>query len=117
MTDAIDPRLAGWDFARRERELFATAKDLPTWRLANQSRRLLAAVLYELSNAIDAPDAELIDELDAGDARRLASLDLGALVVRATGSIIVLIGCGYERESMSLARSLVEGVIRGREVR
>jgi hypothetical protein len=58
-------KLGGWDFARPEAELFSTAKPLPTWRLANQSRRFLAAVIHELSNALAVPDAPQIDELAA----------------------------------------------------
>jgi hypothetical protein len=38
------------------------------------------------------------------------------VAIRATGSIIVLVSCGYERESMAHMRSLVEAVIRGREM-
>ena len=51
MQDIGDPvvrKLGGWGFAARERYLFQTApKQLPTWRLANQSRRNLADVLYQ----------------------------------------------------------------------
>src|SRR5687767_1450381 len=116
MSTPVSPKLGGWDFAHRERELFKTAQQLPTWRLVDQSRRLLAAVLHELSNAFVAPAVTLTDELEANDANQLACLDLSAVVVRTTGSIIVLVGCGYEREAMAPGRTLVEAVIRGREV-
>lgn len=114
--DVIRPPLTGWNFASRERELFATAKQLPTWRVANQSRKFLAAIVHQLSNEIEVPEADFTKDLKADEARRLANLDLATVAVRATGSIIVLVGCGYEREAMAPTRVLVESVIRGRQV-
>lgn len=114
MDDPVVPKLGGWDFAARERYLFQTApKQIPTWRLANQSRRHLADVLFQLSNAMEIPDLEWISELPATPARRLASTSLAGIVVRSTGAMINLVGCGYEREALAPFRVISEAVLRG----
>jgi hypothetical protein len=111
----IKPRLSGWNFADRERELATTAKEIPTWRLANQARRTLAAVTAELSQEIPSPVPEDPARVPAEMAIQLACLSLAALIVRTAGSVIVLIGAGYEREALSPARSVLEAVLRGRQ--
>jgi hypothetical protein len=47
--EIIVPRLRGWDFAKRERALLDVAsRQIPTWRLANFSRKTLASVAEQL---------------------------------------------------------------------
>lgn len=115
MTDRFEPRLTDWNFAARERDLFAACQKIPTWRLANQSRRLLADVVKQASDLIPTPTAETYAELPADDARQLASTQLGALLVRSTGSVLMLVSTGYEREALGPARIGVEALIRARQ--
>lgn len=83
---------------------------------ANQARRLLAAVAGELSEDMPLPPVGRIDELEPRAAAQLACLHLAAVIVRAAGSIIVLVGCGYEREALAPARTMLEAVLRGRQI-
>jgi hypothetical protein len=117
VSDVIAPSLSSWDFQRRERELAESAKELPTWRLANQARRFLAGVTHELSHRFDVPEsAEYWKDVDAALARQMAIVQLGAIGVRTVSSIMSLIASGYEREALTFARILLETEIRGRQL-
>jgi hypothetical protein len=114
--EIIVPQLKGWDFAKREKDLFEKAStQLPTWRLANFSRKTLSSVTEHLSERLGAGAGELIDSLDSLEARRHACISLGAMVARNTSGILALVSCGYERESLSLGRTNLEALIRGRQ--
>jgi hypothetical protein len=114
--EIIVPQLRGWKFAERERTLLGDAgTQLPTWRLANFSRKTLASVAEQLSEKLTAGAGTRIDTLDSTEAQRHACISLAAMVVRNTSGIIVLVGCGYERESLALGRTNIEALIRGRQ--
>jgi len=113
----IKPRFSDWDFADREQRLFESVRSLPTWRLANQSRRLLADVVRQLFDRIPLPEgATIIADLAPEDARQLAATQLAAIVVRTTGAQMSLIACGYEREALGPVRTAVEALLRLRQV-
>lgn len=115
--DVIKPDLKHWDFAKRERGLFEKAPvQLPTWRLANFSRKTLASVAEQLSERIPQQPRGLVDNLEPKRAAQLASIGLAAIVVRNIGGILTLVGCGYERESLALGRVNAEAHIRGRQI-
>lgn len=116
VTKTIQPSLSKWDFAARERKLFRSAVDIPTWRAANQSRRLLAAVTVQLSDELPLPGVATVPELETRSASALACLQLAAVAVRSAGAIISLVACGYEREALTPARTLLEAVLRGRQI-
>lgn len=117
MDSVMRPRMSRWDFAVRERQLFTAAQQqIPTWRTANVARKLLAGVVSEASNSVPVPDVELIEDLPASQARQIAVSQLGAIVVRGTGAIITLIGCGYEREALMPARVCLEAEFRARQI-
>jgi hypothetical protein len=113
----IEPDLKLWPFADRERELYGSAaSDLPTWRAANQARKYLAGVIADLANDMEVPGAPIpVVSIDAETARRVACVNLGSIVVRGTSAIMSLIGCGHEREALSLGRITFEALIRGRQ--
>ena len=117
--DAADQRVlkfeaSGWKLADRERRLYNEASTIPTWRLANQARRLLASYTHQLSSSIPVPEASEISDLDAVSARQLASINLAMVAVRQTGCVLSLIGTGYEPEALSHARSILEAQYRAR---
>jgi hypothetical protein len=101
----IEPDPKTWTFAERERELFDSAKGIPSWRVANQARRHLAGMLAAVTEHLTSLDAPLlIAEADAELARKVAVVNLGVIIVRSTSAIIALVGCGHERESLMHAR-------------
>lgn len=116
MPKTVRPSLSEWDFAARERELFASAADIPTWRAANQARRLLAAVVGDLSQEMPLPEVAAVQELEPRVVSQLACLQLAALIVRSAGSILSLVACGYEREALATARTMLEAGLRGRQI-
>lgn len=112
----IAPDLKQWPFARREEALYGTASEIPTWRAANHARKYLAGVIADLANGIEAPTSPLpIPSLDAQTARQVACVNLGGIIVRGTGAIMSLIGCGHEREALAIGRITFEALIRGRQ--
>jgi hypothetical protein len=113
--DVIRPDTRRWPLHARERELFESAKNIPTWRLADVARRALLDVCKQLGDRIPTPDVELVDELDAATARRLAAIALGQIAVRALGAQMTLIAAGYEREALAQARTATEVGIRIRQ--
>jgi hypothetical protein len=114
----VRSKLADWNFGPREKAPFDSAKtELPTWRAANQSRRHLAGITAELMNGIPAPVESIeVAEIDATLARQLASVRLGAIIVRTASAIMSLIACGHEREALASGRTILEALIRGRQV-
>jgi hypothetical protein len=114
----VRSKLSDWDFGPREKVLFESAKrELPTWRMANQSRRHLAGITAELTNGIQAPKESIpVADIDATLARQLASARLAAIVVRTTSAIMSQIACGHEREALAGGRTILEALIRCRQV-
>jgi hypothetical protein len=115
----IEPDLKRWTFAQREKALYeSAATDIPTWRATNQARKYLAGVIADLANAMDgSADGPLpISGLDAKIAREVAAVNLGGIIVRGTSAIMSLVGCGHEREALSMTRITFEALIRGRQV-
>jgi hypothetical protein len=114
--EIIVPNLRGWDFAKRDRVLLDQAQtQIPTWRLANFSRKTLGSVAEQLSEKLSAGAGRRVDTLDSLEARRHACISLAAVIIRNTSGILVLVGCGYERESMGLGRTNLEALLRGRQ--
>jgi hypothetical protein len=116
--DVIVGDLKRWQFAQRERALFADASKIPTWRLANQARRLLADVTRQLGDRVPREDFKERPQpagLPSSTAIQLAVVQLGAMGVRSAGAVISLMSCGYEREALAPARTALEAVIRTRQ--
>jgi len=85
--------------------------------MANQARRYLAGVTAELMNGIPAPGESIpVGEINATLARELASVRLGVIVVRSMSAIMSQIACGHEREALAGGRTILEGLIRCRQV-
>jgi hypothetical protein len=114
--ETIKPRLSSWNFAARERELFGDSPKIETWRLANQSRRLLAEVIRQLWLRTETPEDVRVEKIDPALARRLAGLQLASVVTRSVGAQMALIACGYEAEALAHARTSMEALLRTRQV-
>ncbi len=113
--ERIRPTTGDWRFAALERHLFESASEIPTWRLANKARQILADVVSQLSLRIET-HSRVTDEHDAQTARELAAIHLGVLMVRSVGSIIALISSGYEPEALAPYRTTIEITFRGQQV-
>jgi hypothetical protein len=109
--EVIRPKLGDWSLHAREKELFATADKLPTWRLADNCRRSLLDVVKRCGDLLT-PKGELVADLDARTARQMAAVALGQVTVRSVSARMMLIATGYEREALSQARVSVEALIR-----
>lgn len=109
----VRPSASKWKLKERERELFDTAEDVPNWRLADKSRRLLLDMTYFFSEIIHAQHVgAAIDDLEAGQAQRVAAVSLSELVVRSAGSGLALISTGHVPESGAPIRRCVEANLR-----
>jgi hypothetical protein len=108
----IRPNAQKWKLKEQERELFADAEDVPNWRLADKSRRLLLDMTYELSEAVYQHRGSAIKDLEAGPAQRTAAVSLANLMVRSAGSALTLISCGYVPESGAPIRRCIEANLR-----
>lgn len=65
---------------------------------------------------MDVPDVRKIRDLDAQAAQQIAVTSLAALGTRSAGAAMSLMACGYVFESFAHSRSLVECVLRGRQI-
>jgi hypothetical protein len=116
-TEALRPRISEWQLTQRERELFAAAKQqLPTWVLADKSRRVLLDICRQLWERTPTPTVDQVNELPAREPRHLASLQLGQVGMRASSAEMMLIATGYEREAFGQVRISVEALLRTRQV-
>jgi hypothetical protein len=114
----VRSKLSNRPFGQREEALFESAqRDLPTWRMANQARRHLAGVAGELMDSIPAPTESIaITETDATTARQIAAVRLAVIVVRTVSGLMSQLACGHEREALAGGRTIMEALIRARQV-
>jgi len=99
----LRPDPSAWTFEAWEQELAVVAvRDLNFLKLA----RLAAATLADALARVPAP--ETTEPLAASAYRQLAALQLGALAVRSTLGLAVLVSNGYEVEAHGLKRRLSE---------
>lgn len=112
----VHPIGGSWKLAEAEETLRASARDVPNWRLANASWKMLADLVHQLSRAMPSLGQPSIADLDPRTARQIASVQLAGLSVRSSSAAISLISSGYEPEAGALVRRLVEAVLRIRAV-
>lgn len=112
----IHPSASKWKLKEQERELYDAAEDVPNWRLADKSRRLLLDMAHELSLGLEGEIGKPIKDLEPVIAQRLATIALSNLTVRAAGSALALISCGYVGEAGGPIRRCVEAGLRVRAV-
>jgi len=118
--DAAKPEIrvsAGrWQFAAAEEALWQRRKKLPNYRMANTSRRYLAAIVDQLGTSRALPGSWQPEQLSPQQKQQGALLQLGILAVQAASSALVLVAAGYEVEATAHIRRLVECSLRGRAV-
>lgn len=103
----LRPKIANVRFKEQERSLFESAEHLPNWKLADKSRRVLAGINRHLSaNLPPRPPNVPLEKLEPGMLREAAGISAAAITLRAVGSGMALVSCGYVIESgQSLRRS------------
>jgi hypothetical protein len=112
----VHPSTADWRVAAAERDLLASADRLSNWRLANQSRRYLLAVLHDLSHVTPTPTVTDPKKIPPAVAAELACIQLGAISTRSTGAVCVLTGTGYAAEAAAALRRGLEAELRMRAI-
>jgi hypothetical protein len=112
----LRPKTGGWKLKQAERDLFESAEQIPNWRLADKSRRLLMDMVFRLSNDAPKVEAKTVNEAPAALVRQAAVVSLAGLTVRAAGSSLALISCGYVPESCGPARRALEASLRAQAV-
>ncbi len=112
----VKPKVSAWKMRKRESELFVTAEKVANWKLADKSRRLLMDLNYQLSNRIPEVKAAKASEIPAPIAQQVAISALAGITVRAVGSSMSLIACGYLPESAGPARRGLEAQLRARAI-
>lgn len=112
----VQPKIAAWKMREWEAELFASAQDAPNWKLADKARRLLMDLNYRLSQLMPEPEAERPAEIPPLIAKQVAVSSLSSITIRACGSAMALIACGYVSESGGPARRGLEAKLRARAI-
>lgn len=105
----LRPRIANVRFKEQERSLFEGAEHLPNWKLADKSRRVLAEVNRHLSASLPPrPPHTPLEKLEPAMLREAAGISAAAITIRAVGSGITLVSCGYVVESGQALRRAQE---------
>jgi hypothetical protein len=108
--------MAKWRLQQREEQLYSEARKIPTWGLADKSRRFLLDTCCQLWDRTPSATADSYDKLSPDEVRKLAVVHLGQIIVRATGAQMMLIATGYEREAFGQVRVTTEAHLRTRQV-
>lgn len=105
----LRPRIAGIHFKEREQKLFASAEQLPNWKLADKSRRILVDVNRHLSARLPPrPPNVRLENLDPAMLQEAAGISAAAITIRSAGSGMALVSCGYVVESGQALRRAQE---------
>jgi hypothetical protein len=112
----VRPKIAAWKLKEREAELFASVSDVPNWKLADKSRRLLMDLDYRLSGQMPQVEAKRPAEIEPSVAKQVAISSLSGITIRTCGSAMSLIACGYVPESAGPARRGLEAKLRARAI-
>lgn len=104
----IKAKITRWKLKEKERALFAEAERITNWKLADKSRRLLADLASHLSDDLPRFVGKDLEELGRPILRRAALIGTAGITVRAAGSGMALVACGYLAESGGPARRGLE---------
>jgi hypothetical protein len=112
----VRPKIAAWKLRAWEEKLFASAAEIPNWKLADKARRLLMDLDYRLSQLIPEPQADRPAEIPPQVAKQVAISSLSGITIRSCGSAMSLVACGYVLEAGGPARRGLEAKLRARAV-
>lgn len=112
----VRPKIAAWKLRAWEEELFASAVEIPNWKLADKARRLLMDLNYRLSQQIPEVQTERPSEIPPPVAKQVAISSLSGITIRSCGSAMSLIACGYVSDSGGPARRGLEAKLRARAI-
>ncbi|HEU4905501.1 MAG TPA: hypothetical protein VFT19_05235 [Solirubrobacterales bacterium] len=104
----IKAKITHWKLKERERALFADAERVTNWKLADKSRRLLADLSSHLSDDLPEFVGRSLEDLGRPTLRKAALIATAGITVRAAGSGMALVSCGYLAESAGPARRGLE---------
>jgi hypothetical protein len=114
----LRPRIASIQLRDRERALFETADDLPNWKLADKSRRILVDVNRDFSAGLPPRPPDMpTEKLDPKMLREAAAISTAAITIRAVGSGLSLVSCGCVFESGQALRRAQEARLHAQAVR
>lgn len=112
----VKAKIARWQIRQGERALFESADQVPNWRLADKSRRLLADFCHHLSGKLPSIVGSPLKDVDRDVLKREALISAASIIVRAAGSGMANIACGYQPESAGPARRAFEAKLNARAV-
>ena len=113
----IQPKIASWKIKDRERELFASAEEIPTWRLADKTRRMLGDLAQHVSGETPPQvGAKTLADFDRSAARQFASIAAAGIVVRSSSSVLMLTSTGYVVEAGAMLRRVIEAKLHCRAI-
>jgi hypothetical protein len=114
----LKPKIADVRFKEREKALFASGEAVPNWKLADKSRRILADINRHLSAGLPPrPPQTALKDLDISMVRQAAGISAAAITIRAVGSGMALVSCGYMPESAFALRRAQEARLHAQAVR
>jgi hypothetical protein len=110
MMTVADPDLSGWDFGHRENDVRSATTSHPPFFAARLAVSLLAELVYRVGRD------PVIKNAAGEDLRRVALSNLGALTVRSSNIVLLLVESGYAPDAFAPQRRLLEILLRTREI-
>lgn len=112
----VKAQISSWRLKQNEQALFARSGDLPNWKLADKTRRMLADLSVHFSDSLPAFDGVAVQSIDSDTARKWAVIAASGIVVRSAGGAMALLACGYEPESGGQMRRIIEAKLNAQEI-
>jgi hypothetical protein len=112
----VKATIARWHLSAEEETLFASARDLPNWRLADKARRMAADYCVHFSEQMPQVVGLSASEIDGLTNRRWAVVTTVAIGVRSASAAMMLIAAGYLPESGAPARRMIEAGLNSRAI-
>jgi hypothetical protein len=112
----VKPSIRDWRLKQEEGALFARAEDVPNWRLADKTRRMLADLSFYFSERLPSLSGVSPQKIEPRISRQAAVIGASGIAVRSVGSGMAMISCGYLPEAAGPVRRLVEAKLNAQAV-
>lgn len=109
----VKAQISGWRLKQEEQVLFAQAGDLPNWKLADKTRRMLIDFCAHFSDSLPVLEGVSVEKVEPDIARKWAVVAAAGIVVRSVGSAMALVACGYLPETGGPVRRTIEAKLNG----